>query len=413
MTTHKHTAGLVLAGCLAGTAATYNLQYYYIGELLYHGFLAASIGGLADWYAVTALFRKPLGVVSWRTEVIPKNRERLMEALQSFVCQDLLSTDNVMQCLEELSAQKQLSFSSAISNHLSTLEGMSQLKQAILPLLSNALLQLDKSDVEARLQEKLSETVTSLYLTDLALDAVRSSLNNNCAEPLFKQLAKDVDRILDEPKIAAIIEDLLTKAAENYKAQGTMRSMAMSFANLDYAQYTKEIISWLHGQLQTVIEDSNHPVKLYLRDYLVEQLVALQQKRDWVEAMDKKLLDLIQDKADAYLQSLLAGVSDNQEAELGYLVETYAYKFIGNVTYQQKLDQWIMQGARELLERNHQVLEKLVEEKLSDYTTEEIVELIESRVGDDLQLIRVNGSLIGGLVGMALFVISSLVKGAL
>ena len=67
--------------------------------LLNHGFLAATIGGLADWFAVTALFHKPLGI-SWRTEILKKNRKRIMEAIVDFVSNDLLSEKNIINNLK-------------------------------------------------------------------------------------------------------------------------------------------------------------------------------------------------------------------------------------------------------------------------------------------------------------------------
>ena len=67
--------------------------------LLNHGFLAATIGGLADWFAVVALFHKPLGI-SWRTEILKKNRKRIMDAIVDFVGSDLLSAKNIINNLK-------------------------------------------------------------------------------------------------------------------------------------------------------------------------------------------------------------------------------------------------------------------------------------------------------------------------
>ncbi|MBR0103790.1 MAG: DUF445 family protein, partial [Selenomonadaceae bacterium] len=68
----------------------------FILGLLNHGFLAATIGGMADWFGVTALFRKPLGI-GFHTEILRRNRGRIMEAIVEFVGTDLLSTKNIME----------------------------------------------------------------------------------------------------------------------------------------------------------------------------------------------------------------------------------------------------------------------------------------------------------------------------
>lgn len=78
-----------------GFIATYKLNSFW-GLLLNHGFLAALIGGLADWFAVTALFRKPLGFISYRTEILPRNRERIMDEIVKFIGKDLLNPDYII-----------------------------------------------------------------------------------------------------------------------------------------------------------------------------------------------------------------------------------------------------------------------------------------------------------------------------
>ena len=68
--------------------------------LLNHGFLAATIGGMADWFGVTALFRKPLGI-GFHTEILRRNRARIMDAIVEFVGTDLLNTENIMQTVRD------------------------------------------------------------------------------------------------------------------------------------------------------------------------------------------------------------------------------------------------------------------------------------------------------------------------
>ena len=91
----KTQATLVLVIMFLGFIATYKLDSFW-GLLLYHGFLAALIGGLADWFAVTALFRKPLGFISYRTEILPRNRERIMDELVKFIGRDLLNPEYII-----------------------------------------------------------------------------------------------------------------------------------------------------------------------------------------------------------------------------------------------------------------------------------------------------------------------------
>ena len=78
--------------------------------LLNHGFLAATIGGMADWFGVTALFHKPLGI-GFHTEILRRNRARIMDAIVDFVGTDLLNTKNIMETVkDENTAQMLIEF---------------------------------------------------------------------------------------------------------------------------------------------------------------------------------------------------------------------------------------------------------------------------------------------------------------
>ena len=97
----KYKATIALAISVAGAAGTAGLaKAGFWGGMLHNGFLAATIGGMADWFAVTALFRKPLGI-SYRTEIIIRNRQRIMQAVVDFAGNDLLGADNVMKFVRQ------------------------------------------------------------------------------------------------------------------------------------------------------------------------------------------------------------------------------------------------------------------------------------------------------------------------
>ena len=105
---NKTKATLTLAACAsvaAGTLPLANSGFFF--GLINHGFIAATIGGLADWFAVTALFHKPLGI-SYRTEILKRNRKRISDAVIEFVGDDLLNTKNIMETLKDENAAKLL-----------------------------------------------------------------------------------------------------------------------------------------------------------------------------------------------------------------------------------------------------------------------------------------------------------------
>ena len=93
----KMGATILLAGVSATAIASYPFSdTYLLANFIHHSALAATIGGLADWWGVTSLFHKPLGINGPGTDVLRKNYDRIINALAEFICNDLLSANNII-----------------------------------------------------------------------------------------------------------------------------------------------------------------------------------------------------------------------------------------------------------------------------------------------------------------------------
>ena len=97
---NKNKATFILGAVSIGFFISYPFKHTLIGGLLAGGFGAAMIGGLADWFAVSALFRRPLGI-PFRTAIIPRNREKIFQALVYMVENQILMKENIKSKLDE------------------------------------------------------------------------------------------------------------------------------------------------------------------------------------------------------------------------------------------------------------------------------------------------------------------------
>ena len=136
----KSQATFVLCLMAIGFVCTYPLNSFW-GNLLNHGFLAALIGGLADWFAVTALFRKPLGFISYRTEILPRNRERIMDEIVSFIGRDLLNPQYIISNL------KNYDMAVMVVDYANNLGGRGKLKFAVRELVLQVISTLDTEKI--------------------------------------------------------------------------------------------------------------------------------------------------------------------------------------------------------------------------------------------------------------------------
>ena len=149
-------SAILAAGTMPGISLLINFVTTTSGQLflglLNHGFIAATIGGLADWFAVTALFRKPLGI-SYRTEILKRNRERITDAIIDFVSRDLLNTENIMETVREENTAKML------IDYLEKNHGREKLKYLARDVINELLAQTDSRAISNAITPILEDEI--------------------------------------------------------------------------------------------------------------------------------------------------------------------------------------------------------------------------------------------------------------
>ncbi|MBQ1866894.1 DUF445 family protein, partial [Selenomonas sp.] len=153
----------------------------FLPGLLHHGFLAATIGGLADWFAVTAIFHKPLGI-SYRTDILRRNRSRIMDAIVTFASDDLLSTQNIMRVIEGQDTARLL------VEYLEHRGGRKLVHEVVETVLLRAVDDLDTSAVAAELSPAIREGLQSFALEDVVSDLLRMLAEEEHSERILASL---------------------------------------------------------------------------------------------------------------------------------------------------------------------------------------------------------------------------------
>ena len=166
----KTQATLVLCLMAIGFISTYSLDSFW-GNLINHGFLAAVIGGLADWFAVTALFRKPLGFISYRTEILPRNRERIMDEIVIFIGKDLLNPQYIISNL------KNYDMAIMVVEYANKLGGRSKLKFAIRELILQVISTLDTPKIAKSLSAALKSRRKNFNMARILVQFLCDFLN--------------------------------------------------------------------------------------------------------------------------------------------------------------------------------------------------------------------------------------------
>lgn len=406
--------------------------------LLNHGFLAATIGGLADWFAVTALFRKPLGVISFRTEILKRNRKRIMEAIVDFVSSDLLSEKNIINNLKsENTANLLISYfeqsdgrnkiKSLVNETLieiATTADTKSIAKSITPIIKREAQNIDTQQIVDSVVNVLSKDEHSRKILSLVFQAVidifksepiQESLRVKIAELRREYEADSAGRALVLNAINLTDEKILSIINENVdkKINGTIRTlnsdgivdpdslttaanMSMYFSNFLKSATNDENTQKFFGNFKKMLAnnfDFADYVKRWLDRYLKSEAFLQNQKK--LKELDDNTGHIIKlEKVIPVWQSAVYNIIDSK-----------IDNFIASPILQDKFDRFIKNMLESLIKNYHDAIPDLIRERLDDLSDEELTTFVEERVSDDLQMIRINGSICGGIVGILLYLV--------
>ena len=403
----KNKANLALGLSAAGFLGTFALPGGFISGMVHHGFLAATIGGLADWFAVTAIFRRPLGI-SYRTDILRRNRPRIMDALVTYTSEDLLSTENIMSVLGK---QDMAQLLTAYFIHRG---GRERVQQVVDEVLLKVVNDLDSEKIAGELAPAIHQGLNSFAFENILPDVLQQLAQKKHLERLVESFSVIGGQVLESPALQQALLEHIRILRESYERDSAGRAFVLASMGLTDEKILKLLIGRIKDRLEKVQKDGLTE-NSDLQRGLSAMLYSLSQ--------DERLRDLLKDRKDKLLEQVdLSGLiarwlEVNIKGESPFwLPQIHAYvdrlidKFIGSASLQARFDKLVKEFLQEELVKHHNLIPGLIRERLNEFSDDELVVFVEEKVQDDLQMIRINGSLVGSLVGMGLYVLIALAE---
>jgi len=389
---------------LAGMLLTAGKEGFFI-KLLHNGFLAAMIGGLADWFAVTALFRKPLGI-SWRTAILPRNRGRIMDELINFISKDLLNSNNIMKDVVRYDMGQML------VDYLTKKGGTERLYTTITSLGRELIKKMDITAIVTDIQDVAKKNDEKLY-KEVIVNILAGIINSKQLDVFIKAVGIFINTMLADKKMQSMLQQLIHDVKNEYKSGSTLREMAIAMLDLSDESITQDALGKLNAFItkwDNKDDENRKKLQIWLRD---TWLVDLQQDDKYNEIFAvigraiNKNSDFVQISND-YWGKLLAEKQIQQELfnKINNIIDGQLKNFINDKNIQKVFDGWLKDKLAILVEKSAPYLLNMIKDKLNSYSTEEFTALVEDHISSDLQMIRINGSLVGGMAGMALYVLT-------
>jgi len=371
---------------------------------------AGIVGGLADWFAVTAIFRRPLGLPIPHTALIPANWELMAARVGTMVGSRVLTKEYVAQ---EIARVDIASLIARAAERL-TSRDLDVATRELARWLAAEMSPKAASDVITRLRDLLLDRPLAPVLAGVLQMVRRHGWDQRIVTALAGSLAEALDRPAFRATAGELVDDLLARYRERV---GAYPRFWIGVASMLGLIDRERVLSALQAGLRQVAQEPDHPVRQRLMEAMSElpgRLRTDSRMAERVEAAKRDLLAtpiatrVIEDTAAALHRTLLADLERPRSEVRVWIVERLErarQALVADEELRLQLDRWGKARVLEIIERHHQRIAEFIENGVLALGPEGAVRLIEEHAGDDLQYIRVNGTVVGGLAGGLLYAI--------
>jgi uncharacterized membrane-anchored protein YjiN (DUF445 family) len=371
---------------------------------------AGIVGGLADWFAVTAIFRRPLGLPIPHTALIPANWELMAARVGTMVGSRVLTKEYVAQ---EIARVDIASLIARAAERL-TSRDLDVATRELARWLAAEMSPKAASDVITRLRDLLLDRPLAPVLAGALQMVRRHDWDQRIVTALAGSLAEAFDRPAFRATVGELVDDLLARYRER---MGAYPRFWIGVASMLGLIDRERVLSALQAGLRQVAQEPDHPVRQRLMEAVSElpgRLRTDSRLAERVEAAKRDLLAtpiatrVIEDTAAALHRTLLADLERPRSEVRVWIVERLErarQALVADEELRFQLDRWGKARVLEIIERHHQRIAEFIENGVLALGPEGAVRLIEEHAGDDLQYIRVNGTVVGGLAGGLLYAI--------
>lgn len=359
---------------------------------------AAMVGALADWFAVTALFHHPLGLKIPHTNLIEKSKSKIGDNLGSFVVSNFLSPQNIRPYIQ------QLKVSHIAGDWLAKPHNQQVVVSQVSSIMADIIHQLEDDKVIHFMTDKAMEMTAQLKFNQLIGSGLDYILQQEEHQKLITHLSLQIkDYIINHQNLVR----------ERVKKESF--SLIPKFVDDAIAD---KITMGLAKYFEEVEQDLQHSLRNELTLKMTQFSDELKSSSKWEQQFDTLKKEwLKKEKLSLYITDIWASIKKSIISELEHessALKSYLYKNLDQLSHnlktdpqlQNKIDGWVRRTAYTYILKNTHRFGGLISSTVGNWEGKELSNKLELEVGKDLQFIRVNGTLVGGLVGLVIYTIT-------
>lgn len=362
---------------------------------------AAMVGGIADWFAVVALFRHPLGIPIWHTAIIPTKKNEIGENLGNFVSEEFLNREKLEIKLDEFN------FATKASEWLSQEENADKIANVVaVNLIPGILKTIKDEDVRRFIQVQFKEKLEGINFGDwvaLALEPlqkgnVKDQLLTNLLEVISSELANNKDLI--RKKVKASTPFLSFGLADKSITEGVFNGLQdfLNEAKKPESEIRIKIDEYVYNFLEKVKNSEEMRIKI---NDMILSFAGKKEVQDYINGIwDEIKLSITND--------LNKGDESSIKNSISGLIQTFGNGIKEDTIMIDKINNFIKNDLLSVLLNNKKVIGDLISSTVKSWDGKEVSEKLELEIGKDLQYIRINGTLVGGIIGLVIYGVEQL-----
>ena len=391
-------------------------EYVWLIHILMLSAEAGVVGGLADWYAITVLFRNPFGrlpipkFLRDHTEIIPRNKARIAESMGRFVQENFLSPQIVQRSL----ASTDLSL--AAGRWLANPQNNAQVTQVIQQTVPKVFEFVGQEQIAGFIQNNSVQWVKNTQINTLASEMLRAVLENDFHQDV---LQRGLDVV--HAWMSSHPEETRELTRNLFKEMGVWKlAKGASWIGIDVQQRSIDsVIQRVEAMLadpdhpwRLKIEETGHHWMLRLADNHSEASQRLNETKDALLDSPQVLnfisgaVVILCDAIKEDLQKPYSGIAEN----LRIAIQQVGENIISNASVRELLNKRLSGIAVDLSDQYSEKVIRFISERIHEWDSTEMIDKIENEVGGDLHMIRVNGVVVGACIGLVLGIIRAAVE---
>ena len=359
---------------------------------------AATIGGLADWYAVVALFKRPLGLPIPHTAIIQSNQARIADKLGEFIQVHFLEAGPVEAKLNEID------FGSFVADWLRDRKRSDDLARFALRLLPEAVSATESSGLMTFIIRRMSSQIQAVDLAPLAAGTLRGFVAEGRHQILFDDLLRVMHETLNQKETMAMIRE---------KVRAELPTLLKLYRADKFL--VNKIVASATAFFNEVRSDPKHPFRGEFDRMVLSFVDRLGTDQAYIDRIDGLKRDLLARpelaalartvwaNTRSFIERSASGETQVLQHHLVGMFVAAGEALAGDAELRGEINKGLVTVLRSFVADQKSGVSTFISDQVKAWDMAQLISLIEINIGRDLQYIRFNGSLIGGLAGLALY----------